>query len=72
MCQTLSSKTTLKQVKIECKNGEKRVVLLPLKTTFTKVGVDGSLSSKPVKNTKNKPLEPQNQEEGGTLGACVQ
>ena len=33
----------------------KMVVLLPLKTTFTKVGVDGSLSSKPVKNFKNKP-----------------
>ena len=72
MCQTLSSKTVLNQVKKECKNGVNKVSFLPLKLFFTKVGVVGSLSSKPVKNTKNKPLAPQSQEEGETLGVCVQ
>ena len=57
---------------MECKNGVNKVSFLPLKLFFTKVGVVGPLSSKPVKNTQNQSLEPQLQGEGETLGACVQ
>ena len=45
---------------------------LPLELFFNNGDLDVSLSLKPVKNTKNKFLEPQLQEEGETLGACVQ
>ena len=57
---------------MECKNGVNKVSFLPLKLFFTKVGVVGPLSFNPVKNFKNKPQEPQLQEEGETLGVCVQ
>ena len=57
---------------MECKNGVNKVSFLPLMIFFTKVEVVGSLSSKPAKNTKNKPLALQFQEEGETLGVDVQ
>ena len=57
---------------MECKNGVNKASFLPLLIFFTKVGVVGSLSSKLAKNTKNKPLALQFQEEGETLGVDVQ
>ena len=57
---------------MDCKNGVNKVSFLPLELFFNNGDLDVSLSLKAVKNTKNKFLEPQLQEESETLGAWVQ
>ena len=54
----LSTKTVLNYAKMECKNGVKRELVSYPWSLFNKDDVLASLSSKPVKNTKNQPLGP--------------
>ena len=54
------------------KNGIKKVKMLPLKTLFTNGGPAAPLSSNPPKNTKNRPLAPQQPRKGVRLSVCVQ
>ena len=57
---------------MECKNGVKMISFLPLMTTFTKVDVVASLSTKPAPKLQNKPLDLQEPKEGETLGVGEQ
>ena len=50
----------------------KRGKFLPLLTFFKNDAPAGPQSSKPVKNTKNNPLAPQQPREGVELGVCAQ
>ena len=57
---------------MECKNGVKRASFLPLMTFFNKDDVLASLSTKPASKLQNRPLDPQEPNEGETLGVGVQ